>query len=250
MTFLRLCVPFLLISTTFAQQLGRSDRAAADMAIKQIRPEAIRAHMRFLSDSMLTGRAPGTPGYDIAARYVASELEGMGLHPAGDNGTWYQQVPLRKAVVDEPRSAVELIRAGQVQQLTNATDYVFSGDVLRTDSSVEASVVFVGFGVTAPDQQYDDYAGTDVKGRVVAGIFGAPARFPSTERAYYSDGVIKTKNAIAHGAIGILRFMLPEDQKRDPWSWIVPKSRLETCTGWTVKERRMMPLRKCGVAHC
>ena len=118
MTLLRLCVPFLLISTGFAQQLSLSDRAAADLAIRQIRPEAIRAHMRFLSDNMLTGRAPGTPGYDIAARYVASELEGMGLHPAGDERTWYQQVPLRKAVVNEPHSSVEFIRNGQVRQTT------------------------------------------------------------------------------------------------------------------------------------
>ena len=223
MTSLRLCVVFFLMSTAFAQRLSPSDRAGADMATQRIRPEAIRAHMRFLSDSLLTGRGPGTPGYDIAAHYVASELEGMGLHPAGDKGTWYQQVPLRKAVVDEPHSSAELIRDGQVQELKNATDYVFSGDVLRTESSVEASVVFVGFGVTAPNQQYDDYAGADVKGKVVAYIFGAPARFPSTQRAYYSDGVIKRKNAIAHGAIGILAFMSPEDQKRYPWNWIVPQ---------------------------
>ena len=223
MTFLRLCVPLLLISTGFAQQLSLSDRAAADLAIRQIRPEAIRAHMRFLSDNMLTGRAPGTPGYDIAARYVASELEAMGLHPAGDERTWYQQVPLRKAVVNEPHSSVEFIRNGQVQQLTNATDYVLSGDVLRTEISVEASVVFVGFGVTAPDQQYDDYAGAEVKGKVVAYVHGAPARFPATERAYYSDGVTKTKNAISHGAIGILEFLSPEDQKRLPWDWLVPQ---------------------------
>jgi Zn-dependent M28 family amino/carboxypeptidase len=223
MTLLRLCVPFLLIPTSFAQQLSQSDRAAADMAIRQIRPEGIRAHMRFLSDNMLTGRAPGTPGYDIAARYVASELEGIGLHPSGDERTWYQQVPLRKAVVNEPHSSVEFIRNGQVQQLTNATDYVLSGDVLRTEISVEASVVFVGFGVTAPDQQYDDYAGADVKGKVVAYVHGAPARFPSTERAYYSDGVVKTKNAISHGAIGILEFLSPEDQKRLPWDWLVPQ---------------------------
>jgi hypothetical protein len=220
---LRICMPLLLIATAFGHQLSQSDRAATDLAVKQIRAEAIRAHMRFLSDSMLTGRAPGTPGYDIAARYVASELESMGLHPAGDKGTFYQQVPLRKAVVDEPQSSVELIRDGQTQQLSNAIGYVFSGDVLRTESSVEAPVVFVGFGVTAPDQKYDDYAGTDVKGKVVAFLYGAPARFPSTERAYYSDARVKTKNAVAHGAIGILRFQSPEDEKRYPWNWIVPQ---------------------------
>ena len=91
---LRICIPFLLTSTVFALQLTPSDRTAADMARKQIRADHPRPHA-FLSDRMLQGRAPDTPGYDIAARYVASELESMGLHPAGDRGTWYQEVPLR-----------------------------------------------------------------------------------------------------------------------------------------------------------
>ena len=63
--------------------------------------------------------------------------------------------------------------------------------MLRGESSVDAPVVFVGFGVTAPHQKYDDYAGADVKGKIVATIYGAPAKFPSTERAYYSDGLVK-----------------------------------------------------------
>src|SRR5215831_15984719 len=115
--WLSLCL--LLVSFSFAASAqSSSDRSAADFATKTIRPEQIRAHMNFLSDTLLQGRAPGTPGYDIAARYVATELEGMGLHPAGDERTWYQQVPLRNAVVNEPHSSVEFIRNGQVRQTT------------------------------------------------------------------------------------------------------------------------------------
>ena len=77
MTFSAVC--FLSLSLTGQNS---ADRAATDAATKAIRPEQIRAHIRFLSDTLLQGRAPGTPGYDIAARYVATELEGMGLHPA------------------------------------------------------------------------------------------------------------------------------------------------------------------------
>src|ERR1700723_3887837 len=77
-----------------------------------IRPDAIRAHMRFLSDSLLQGRAPGTPGYEIAARYVAAQLEAAGLHPAGANGTWYQTVPLRKSVVDDGKSSLVVVSTG------------------------------------------------------------------------------------------------------------------------------------------
>ena len=78
-----------------AQELSPSDQAAADAAIKVIRPEAIAAYMRFLSDALLEGRGTGERGHEIAARYVAAELEAMGVQPAGVNGTWFQPLPLR-----------------------------------------------------------------------------------------------------------------------------------------------------------
>src|SRR6202041_4040489 len=92
-----------------AQGLPAAPEQAARNAI---RPEAIRAHMRFLSDSLLQGRAPGTPGYEIAARYVAAQLEAAGLHPAGANGTWYQTVPLRKSVIDDGKSSLVVVSTG------------------------------------------------------------------------------------------------------------------------------------------
>ena len=206
-----------------------TNQAALDVASKAIRPEEIRAHIRFLSDSLLTGRAPGTPGYDIAAHYVAAELEGMGLHPAV-SGSWYQPVPFEKAVTDAAASSFTLTIHGKEQKLTDAKDYALStwfaspaGKETKAETDVAASVVFVGFGVTAPDQKYDDYAGLDVRGKIVVGIYGAPSSFPSTERAYYSDGVVKAKNAVAHGAIGVIGVSLPEDWKRFPWDWIVPQ---------------------------
>jgi hypothetical protein len=226
---LRLSLCFVFLSTMMLAQ-NSSDRAAADVATKTIRPEQIRAHIRFLADSLLTGRAPGTPGYDISARYVATELEGMGLHP-GASGSWFQTVPLEKAVTDAAASSLLLTVNGKEQKLTDAKDYILytwfaspSGkDNAKVQADVSAPVVFVGFGVTAPDQKYDDYAGVDVKGKIVAGIYGAPASFPSTERAYYSDGVVKAKNAVAHGAVGIISIVLPEDWKRYSWDWLVPQ---------------------------
>jgi len=224
---LSLCLVFLS-AMMLAQD--SSDRAAADVATKTIRPEQIRAHIRFLADSLLTGRAPGTPGYDISARYVATELEGMGLHP-GVSGRWFQTVPLEKAVTDAAASSLWLTVNGKEQKLADAKDYILftwfaspaGKESAKVQSDVSAPVVFVGFGVTAPDQKYDDYAGVDAKGKIVAGIYGAPASFPSTERAYYSDGVVKAKNAVAHGAVGIISIVLPEDWKRYPWDWLVPQ---------------------------
>jgi Peptidase family M28 len=226
-----------------AQNAG--DRAAMDAATKAIRPEQIRAHIRFLSDTLLQGRAPGTAGYDIAARYVATELEGMGLHPAV-SGKWYQPVPLEKAVTDEAASSFALTVNGKQQQLTGAKDYILStwfaspaAKETKAESDVDAPIVFVGFGVTAPDQKYDDYAGVDVHGKIIASIYGAPSSFPSTERAYYSDGVIKARNAVAHGAVGVMSIMLPEDWKRYPWEWLVPQ----------IQMGEMHWLNKEGVPH-
>ncbi len=207
-----------------------SDHAAVEVATKAIRPEQIRAHIRFLADSLLQGRAPGTPGYDIAAHYVATELEGMGLLP-GAAGSWFQPVPLAKAVTDASASSLEITVNGKQQKLIDAKDYVLSTwfaspaskGPTRAESDVSAPLVFAGFGVTAPDQNYDDYAGVDVRGKIVVTIYGAPSSFPSTERAYYSDGIVKSKNAVARGAVGVLSIMFPEDWKRYPWDWIVPQ---------------------------
>jgi len=238
-------VCFVFSLNLFAQ--NNSDHAAVELATRTIRPEQIRAHIRFLADSLLQGRMPGTPGFDIAAHYVATELEGMGLHPGGGSG-WFQPVPLQKAVTDAAASSVVLTVNGKEQTLTDAKDYVLSswfagasgmGTPSRAESDVSAPIMFVGFGVTAPDQKYDDYAGVDVHDKLVAVIYGSPSTFPSTERAYYSDGIVKAKNAVAHGAVGMLSIMLPEDQKRYPWDWLVPQ----------IQVGEMHWLDKAGVAH-
>jgi hypothetical protein len=200
-----------------------SSPAPEQAAMNAIRPDAIRAHMRFLSDSLLTGRAPGTPGYQIAARYVAAQLEASGLQSAGMSGTWYQTVPLRKSVVDDARSSIILVTESGEQALVSLKDYVFYGDLNRVDSSIAAPLVFVGFGVTAKEHDCDDYAGADVKGKIAIVLDGAPPKFPSTVRAYYSDFNVKARNAVAHGAVGFMDFMTPEGQKRDPWNWIMPQ---------------------------
>jgi Peptidase family M28 len=205
------------------QQSGKTGSGTVEFALGEVRGEAIRGHMRFLADPLLEGRAPEGRGYAIAARYVQSELEGMGLKPAGTGGDWYQQVPLRKSVVDGSKSSLSLAGKGGDRTLTDAQDYIYSPSLVEAESVVSAPVMFVGFGVTAPEQQYDDYAGVDVKGKIVAMIAGAPSKFASEVRAYYSDGLVKGRNAVAHGAAGVIDIELPEDWKRYTWEWLVPQ---------------------------
>jgi len=180
----------------------RARQRAADEASLSIRPEAIRADMQFLADDLLEGRATGTRGHEIAARFVASEFEAMGLEPAGENRTYFQSVPLRSIRLDEEHTTLSIARGAKEERLIFRKDFISVADPGRTDTSVEAPVVYVGFGVTAPEQGYDDYAGVETKGKIVAYIFGAPPRFEPTMRAHYSSREVKAANAAAHGAVG------------------------------------------------
>jgi len=190
----------LLFASTYSV---KANPDAADEAMSTIRPEAIRADMRFLSDDALEGRGTGSRGYEIAAKYMASQFESLGLQPAGENGSYFQSVPLRSAKPDEVKTTLVLTRSGKDETLTFRKDYISRGDFVRPDSSVEAPVVFVGDGVTAPDQNYDDYQGIDARGKIVAFVFEAP-NFESSLKAHYSSGEVKLRNAVAHGAVGVI----------------------------------------------
>lgn len=180
-----------------------ADGDAADEAMNAIRPEAIRAHMRFLSDDSLEGRGTGTRGYDIAAKFMAAQFETLGLAPAGDSGTYFQNVPLRSMKTDEAKTILTLTRAGKGEILAFRKDYISYGDPVRPETSVQAPVVFVGNGVTAPEQGYDDYKGIDARGKIVALTLEAP-NFESSLKAHYSSFEVKARNAVAHGAVGAI----------------------------------------------
>jgi hypothetical protein len=194
-----------------AQQTKTPRNTAPEAAQRTIRAAAVRAHMRFLSDSLLEGRYPGTRGYEIAARYVASQMEAMGLQSAGEQGTWFQKVPFLRAANDGSKSSLVLFNGTREVALKDQEDYIFYSEVTHTDCAVEAPVVFVGYGITAPELNYDDYAGVDVRGKIVAMISNAPPNFPSSQGGYYAGVVGKSRNAVAHGAIGRLEIFLPED---------------------------------------
>ncbi|MCK8492663.1 M28 family metallopeptidase [Spirosoma sp. RP8] len=181
----------------------------AQAVAKTVRPEAIRAAMRFLADDALEGRKPGTRGFALAANYVQTQLEALGLQPAGENNTYRQAVPLRRWQVREKTSSLTLSNKGNNQLLTYGKQFILNPNPDHADSDVNAPVVFVGYGVSAPELGYDDYANIDVKGKIVAYVNGAPTTFPSNQRAYYSSA--KAEMAAAHGAVGVLSFSLPTD---------------------------------------
>ena len=193
------------------------DDSAADAAMSTISPDAIRADMRFLADDALEGRGTATRGHELAAKYMATRFEGMGLQPAGDNSTYFQSVPLRSLHTDAAKSSLTITRNGSQLSLTSNVDYIIAPRPSDPDATVEAPVVFVGFGVTAPDQNYDDYKSVDVKGKIVAFAQGAP-NFPSSIRAHYSSVAVKGKIAVDHGAVGILGISDPIHEAQYPFA--------------------------------
>ena len=212
-----------------------ADNPSLAQALARVSGRAVRAHVEFLADDLLEGRATATRGYDLAARYVASQLALFGLKPAGENGSFLQPVPLLESRL---ASASLAIRgpAGEVA-LAHRQDFVMGADSLRTESRVEAPVVFAGYGVTAPRQGQDDYAGLDVKGKIVAVLSGAPARLPSEERAYHSSRTRKAELAAARGASGLLTLLTPAEEKRTPWERVLGFASAPT-TRWTHADGR------------
>jgi hypothetical protein len=193
------------------------DDPAADQAMSTITADAIRGDMRFLSDDALEGRGTATRGHELAAKYMATRFEGMGLQPAGDDNTWFQSVPVRSLRTDVAKSSLVITRNGTPLPLTSHIDFIIEPDPVVPDVSVEASVVFAGFGVTAPDQHYDDYKSLDVKGKIVAVVLAAP-NFPSSIKAHYSAPEVKAKIAADHGAVGIIVVYDPVEEGMYPFA--------------------------------
>ncbi|HEX9726145.1 MAG TPA: hypothetical protein VGC53_17845 [Vicinamibacteria bacterium] len=176
---------------------------ATQNALACIQPGVIRAHIRYLSDDLLEGREAGTRGFELAAKYVASTLETMGLQPGGIQGTYFQNVPLRTSAVDYEHSS--LTRDGWEKRLRIGEDFILSPDFERESVSVRAPLIFVGYGITAPELDHDDYAGLEADGKIAVMLIVAPAGFPHDQRAYYS-GRPKIENALAHGVFAASTF--------------------------------------------
>lgn len=194
-------------------------------AADRIEGRRLESDVRFLADDLLEGRGTGTRGYDLAARYVAARMSALGLEPGGHDG-YLQPVPMRRADLLPEASMFALTDSGTEIALHADEDFVWSPDVLREKWTTAAPLAFVGFGVSAPEMGYDDYAGIDVRGKVVIAFRGAPARFGHNERAYYSNNVIKEGAAAAKGAIGMITATRPDDDRREPWPRVVRGSKL------------------------
>jgi Zn-dependent M28 family amino/carboxypeptidase len=201
----------LVICGLFAQNSSRPMSVhfppAAIAAFQKIDAERIRAHVRFLSHDLLEGRGTGQRGGDIAAEYIATQFALDGLKPAGDNGSYMQKVPM-VGIALAPESTFSLVPAkGSARELKPLSEYVAHDETQQSNSTVNADLVYVGYGIEAPEYQWDDYKGVDVKGKVLLMLVNEPTSddpkfFKGKALTYYGRWTYKYEQAARKGAVG------------------------------------------------
>ena len=184
--------------------------AAARQAAASIDPEKIRAHVRFLASDLLEGRGPGTRGGQLAAEYIATQFALAGARPAGENGTYFQKVPLMAVHTEVDKTSFTLVPAsGAPIHLKYGEDYVTKDQTGAPAVDMDAPIVFVGYGIDAPEYQWNDYAGVDVKGKILLVIVNQPPSnddhfFHGKALTYYGRWTYKYEEAARRGALGVL----------------------------------------------
>jgi Zn-dependent M28 family amino/carboxypeptidase len=182
-------------------------RASSGAALDEIRGEQIAAHVQFLSDDLLEGRGPSTRGGDLAARYLAAQLTLLGFEPAGENGTYFQQVAIVESIVDPSFT----LRAGPGAPFRYLEDVVAVSGVQSPQVRTTGEIVFVGHGIVAPEYNWNDYAGVDMKGKVALIMVNDPPATPTEPQlfggpalTYYGRWTYKFEEAARQGAVGAL----------------------------------------------
>jgi Zn-dependent M28 family amino/carboxypeptidase len=208
----------LVAIALYAAPAGR-DRASAAAAIRlpgaafagmdTISPDRIRAHVKFLASDLLEGRGTGQRGGDLAAEYIATQFAQYGLKPAGDNGTYLQKVAM-VGVQTQPESTFSIVPdKGRAMKLKLGDEYVTSNQNQQPTADLNAEIVYVGYGIVAPEYKWDDYKDTDVKGKVLLMLVNEPPSddpkfFKGKALTYYGRWTYKYEEAARKGAAAVL----------------------------------------------
>jgi Zn-dependent M28 family amino/carboxypeptidase len=183
-------------------------------AAQSIDGEKIRAHVRFLSSDLLEGRGPGLRGSELAAEYIATQFQLSGLQPAGDKGTYFQKVSLMAVHTVEDQTNFAFIpqsgaKISEPISLKYGEDIVTKDETGEAQADIDAPIVFVGYGIDAPEYHWNDYVGVDVKGKVLLVIVNEPPSedekfFAGKALTYYGRWTYKYEEAARRGALGVL----------------------------------------------
>jgi Zn-dependent M28 family amino/carboxypeptidase len=224
----------LLVTSAFAATAKKPAPVSAPEAIPAMRvamnainPVAIRAHVQFLSSDLLEGRGTGQRGGDIAADYMATQFQLYGLKPAGDNGSYMQRVPMI-GISTDPSSAISLTIKDKPLPLRANDDIVAIDESQSAISDLDAPLVYVGYGIVAPEFNWNDYKDVDVKGKVLLMLVNEPPSddqnfFKGRSLTYYGRWTYKYEQAARMGALGVILIHQPEmasygwDVVRNSW---------------------------------
>ena len=174
------------------------------------------SHVEFLASDAMAGRNTGSPEHKRAAEYVAGQFRKAGLEPAGIGGGYIQPVKFKTRQIDEANSSLALVRGGRTEPLTLGADANFS---MRIDpaASVDAPLVFAGYGLKVPERGIDEFQGLDLKGAVVVHISATPKSLPAPLQAHFGSAGERWQMYKAAGAIGTLGISNPRAMDI-PWS--------------------------------
>ena len=194
---------------------------AAFAAMQTINPEHIRWHVRYLSHDLLEGRGTGQRGGDIAAEYIATQFAEYGLKPAGENGSYLQKVPLVGITTLAETQFSLAPKHGAAMHLKPLDEYVAYDQTQQAQSDVDAEIVYVGYGIEAPEYNWDDYKGVDVSGKVLLMLVNEPPSddprfFKGKALTYYGRWTYKYEEAARKGAVGVI-LIHKEDMASYPW---------------------------------
>jgi len=199
---------------------------AAYAALETISPDHIRWHVRYLSHDLLEGRGTGQRGGDLAAEYIATQFAEYGLKPAGDHGTYMQRVPF-VGITTLPETQFSLVpKQGEPMTLKPLDEYVAYDLSQQPQSEIDADIVYVGYGIEAPEYNWDDYKGADVRGKVLLMLVNEPPSddpkfFKGKALTYYGRWTYKYEEAARKGAVGVI---LVHQQQMASYPWEVVRN--------------------------
>ena len=206
------------LPSVFAALLYLAAATFAQTAAHHFSGDAWWAHVQFLADDNLEGRETGSEGLRKAEAYVADQFKKAGLEPAGTDG-YYQPVKFVSREIVESESSAALISGGKAQPLVLGDDAYFSTRANLSPDAITAKLVFVGYGLKIPEQNYDEMAGLDLKGKIAVYLAGSTADTPAPLSAHYQTTLERWKSLKAAGAIGVIA--IPNPASMDiPWSRI------------------------------
>lgn len=189
---------------------------AAPEANSAFSADRLRADVRFLGDDLLEGRDTGSPGHEIAAQFVASRFEALGLKPQGGNGSYFQRIPFQRTEPTGTIGTVTVTGPAGERTWVHGSDVLIDLNPLELKYAVSAPLVFVGYGIDNARLGIDDYRGLDVRGKIVVALKGFPKGMPSEEGAHLN--ATKNNAAESHGAIGVLAIDTFQSAKARPWT--------------------------------